>query len=145
MDLILDEDLGQFVAVRGRSTYAYDLEHLGCSPPTHEEGTLETAIQSYEEDGVAQALIFGPVGEDFEMQIFFDDSWVVTCPPGPALPEGTIANAFPGCAQPQGRVAVAFDGAGSYRIACDIQTDYDNGGIVITGRIEGTLSPVPAP
>lgn len=140
MDLVLDEDLGQFVAMPGKSTYSYDLEHRTCSPKTHEEGTLETAIQTFPDDGVAQALIFGPVGQTFDMQVFFDDSWVVTCPNSPALPEDVIPNAFPGCT-PQGKLTLTFDGTGSYSVDCDSAASIDNGGIVVTGHVSGTLSP----
>lgn len=145
MDLVLEQDLGQFVAMPGRGTYAYDLEHVGCEPATHEEGTLETAIQTTAYDGIAQALMFGPVGADFELQVFFDDAWGVACPPGPSTLEDTAAHAFPGCGDRQGVVTAVHDGAGGYRIACDIDISLDNGGITVTGRIEGTLLPLTTP
>jgi hypothetical protein len=146
MDLVLDESLGEFAALPGKSTYAYDLEHVGCSPTTHQEGTLETSIQSYPEDGVAQALISGPMGQELELMVSFDDAWLVTCPPGLEGLESVIANAFPGCwPMRQGTISATLDASGNYIIACDIDTNINDGGIVVTGRIEGILSPVAAP
>jgi hypothetical protein len=37
------------------------------------------------------------------------------------------------------------DGAGGYRIACHIDISVGNGGITITGRIDGTPLPVTTP
>jgi hypothetical protein len=145
MDLVLDEDLGQFAALPGKSTYAYDFEHVGCSPTTHKEGTLETSMQGFPEDGVAQALVSGPVGRDFEMRVFFDDAWLVTCPPAPALSESVVAEAFPGCSRYEGDMTARLDASGSYVVGCDIAIDIGDGGIVVTGHIEGTLRPVAAP
>ena len=46
---------------------------------------------------VASALIFGPPGQDLELEVSFDDAWMRTCPREPTLSETVIINAFPGC------------------------------------------------